>query len=152
MTIEIKVPVLPESVADAVIASWYKQVGETIDVDEVLVDLETDKVILEVPSVKQGVVQEILFSVGDTVNAGQLLAIIDDSTKTGTVGSDTVGDSVSEPVRSTVEPAQMSPSVRKLIAENSINASLVTGSGKNGRIIKLDVESTSLKTLCLQYR
>ena len=131
MTIEIKVTVLHESVADAVIASWYKQVGEMIDVDEVLVDLETDKVILEVPSVKQGVVQEILFSVGDTVNAGQLLAIIDDSTKTGTVGSDTVGDSVSEPVRSTVEPAQMSPSVRKMIAENSIDASLVTGDRKS---------------------
>ena len=70
MSIEIKVPELPESVADAVIASWYKQVGEAIKEDEVLVDLETDKVILEVPTVKQGVVKEILFSTGDTVKAG----------------------------------------------------------------------------------
>ena len=70
MSIEIKVPVLPESVADAVIANWYKQVGEPINADEVLLDLETDKVILEVPTIKQGMVKEILFSVGDTVTAG----------------------------------------------------------------------------------
>ena len=79
MGIEIKVPELPESVADAVVASWYKKVGEAIKEDEVLVDLETDKVILEVPTVKQGVVKEILFSIGDTVTAGQLLAVIDES-------------------------------------------------------------------------
>ena len=82
MSIEIKVPELPESVADAVIANWYKQVGESINEDEVLVDLETDKVILEVPTMKQGVVKEILFSVGDTVTAGQLLAVIDVSATT----------------------------------------------------------------------
>ncbi len=83
MSIQIKVPELPESVADAVVANWYKKVGEEINVDEVLVDLETDKVILEVPSIRQGVVKEILFSVGDTVTAGQLLAVIDDSAETG---------------------------------------------------------------------
>ncbi|HHJ34280.1 MAG TPA: dihydrolipoamide succinyltransferase, partial [Gammaproteobacteria bacterium] len=79
MSIEIKVPELPESVADAIIANWYKKVGDTIDVDEVLVDLETDKVILEVPAIKQGVVKKILSPVGDTVTAGQLLAVIDTS-------------------------------------------------------------------------
>ena len=139
MTIEIKVPVLPESVADAVIASWYKQVGDSIGVDEVLVDLETDKVILEVPSVKQGVVQEILFSVGDTVTAGQLLAIIDDTAK-GSTTEDASAETVAESKQPAAESAQMSPSVRKLIAENSIDASQLTGSGKNGRIIKQDVE------------
>lgn len=140
MSIEIKVPVLPESVADAVIASWYKQVGETIDVDEALVDLETDKVILEVPSVKQGVVQEILFSVGDTVTAGQLLAIIDDSVRPGSADSDTDEGGASESKQLAGESVAMSPSVRKLIAENSIDAAQLTGSGKNGRIIKQDVE------------
>jgi len=60
MTTDIKVPELPESVADAVIASWYKEVGDVINMDEVLVDLETDKVILEVPAVKQGIVKEII--------------------------------------------------------------------------------------------
>jgi 2-oxoglutarate dehydrogenase E2 component (dihydrolipoamide succinyltransferase) len=144
MSIEIKVPVLPESVADAVIANWYKQVGDTIDVDEVLVDLETDKVILEVPSVKQGVVKELLFSVGDTVTAGQLLAVIDDSAQAG-AGEDKVDGTVAgaevETEHSAAEQPQMSPSVRKLVAANAIDVSKLSGSGKNGRIIKQDVET-----------
>ena len=139
MSIEIKVPVLPESVADAVVANWYKQVGDTIGVDEVLVDLETDKVILEVPSVKQGVVQELLFSVGDTVTAGQLLAVIDDSAKQEATDNTGV-ETTAEPEKSPVEPPAMSPSVRKLMVENSIDATQLTGTGKNGRIIKQDVE------------
>jgi 2-oxoglutarate dehydrogenase E2 component (dihydrolipoamide succinyltransferase) len=139
MSIEIKVPVLPESVADAVVANWYKQVGDTIDVDEVLVDLETDKVILEVPSVKQGVVQELLFSVGDTVTAGQLLAVIDDSAKQA-ISENAADDTAAASKQSTAETPAMSPSVRKLIAENSIDAAQLVGSGKNGRIIKQDVE------------
>jgi len=139
MSIEIKVPVLPESVADAVVANWYKQVGDSIGVDEVLVDLETDKVILEVPSVKQGVVQELLFSVGDTVTAGQLLAVIDDSAKQEATANMVV-ETAAESKKSSAEPPQMSPSVRKLMASHSIDASQLTGTGKNGRIIKQDVE------------
>jgi 2-oxoglutarate dehydrogenase E2 component (dihydrolipoamide succinyltransferase) len=138
MSIEIKVPVLPESVADAVIAGWYKQVGDSIDADEVLVDLETDKVILEVPSLKQGVVKEIMFSVGDTVTAGQLLAVIDDSVQPG-VKQDDENNGTAEGGTTAAE-APMSPSVRKLIAANSIDAKQLKGSGKNGRIIKQDVE------------
>jgi len=133
MTTEIKVPELPESVADAVVANWYKKVGESIDMDEVLVDLETDKVILEVPVVKSGVVKQILFSVGDTVTTGQLLAIIDESTE--------VTDAAESSVAASDEvAAAMSPSVRKLIVENSIDASQISGTGKNGRILKQDVE------------
>ena len=144
MSIEIKVPVLPESVADAVIANWYKQVGESIDVDEVLVDLETDKVILEVPTIKQGVVKEILFSVGDTVTAGQLLAVIDNSSsavasKAAQLDNTTVENGVkSNGVDK--EVAAMSPSVRKMVAENSVDERQLVGSGKAGRIIKKDVE------------
>jgi 2-oxoglutarate dehydrogenase E2 component (dihydrolipoamide succinyltransferase) len=144
MSIEIKVPVLPESVADAVIANWYKQVGESINVDEVLVDLETDKVILEVPTVKQGVVKEILFSVGDTVTAGQLLAVIDNSSsavaaKTVQLDDTTVENSAkNNGVNKQV--AAMSPSVRKMVAENSVDERQLVGSGKDGRIIKKDVE------------
>ena len=141
MGIEIKVPELPESVADAVVASWYKQVGEAIKEDEVLVDLETDKVILEVPTVKQGVVKEILFSIGDTVTAGQLLAVIDESadiSSADNIDKKIEAEKGSSPVVNTV--AAMSPSVRKLIAENQIDATLITGSGKNGRILKQDVE------------
>ena len=144
MGIEIKVPELPESVADAVVASWYKQVGEVIKEDEVLVDLETDKVILEVPTVKQGVVKEILFSTGDTVTAGQLLAVIDESADVSSTDNNEKkieADKVSSPVENRVAAvAAMSPSVRKLIAENQIDETLLSGSGKNGRILKQDVE------------
>ena len=144
MGIEIKVPELPESVADAVVASWYKQVGEAIKEDEVLVDLETDKVILEVPTVKQGVVKEILFSIGDTVTAGQLLAVIDESADVSSVGNidkKIEAEKGASSVENTVAAvAAMSPSVRKLIAENQIDDALITGSGKNGRILKQDVE------------
>ncbi len=138
MSTEIKVPELPESVADAMIASWYKQVGDVINTDEVLVDLETDKVILEVPVVKQGVVKEILFSVGDTVTAGQLLAVIDesaDATATSSAGS------VSAEKNGSKAAVAMSPSVRKLIVENSIDETQLTGTGKSGRILKQDVEN-----------
>jgi len=135
MSIEIKVPELPESVADAVIANWYKKVGEPIDADEVLVDLETDKVILEVPTIKQGVVKEILFSVGDTVTAGQLLAVIDVSSNLTQDSDKTVDNNNNK-----TSVAAMSPSVRKMIAENAVDETQITGSGKNGRILKQDVE------------
>ena len=144
MSIEIKVPELPESVADAVVASWYKQIGEAIQEDEVLVDLETDKVILEVPTVKQGVVKEILFSVGDTVTAGQLLAVIDESASVSSVDNNEhkiEAENESSPMVNTVAArAAKSPSVRKLIAENQIDETQISGSGKNGRILKQDVE------------
>ena len=144
MSLEIKVPVLPESVADAVIANWYKQVGEPINADEVLLDLETDKVILEVPTVKQGVVKEILFSVGDTVTAGQLLAVIDNSSAAVAsmnehIDKTNVDDSINDSDVTKVIAA-MSPSVRKMVAENAVDEMQLVGSGKNGRIIKKDVE------------
>jgi len=138
MTTEIKVPELPESVADAVVANWYKKVGESIGMDEVLVDLETDKVILEVPVVNPGVVKQILFSVGDTVTAGQLLAVIEESEVTD--GEDDAAQTSDEAGEKNTATAAMSPSVRKLIAEHSLDASKINGSGKNGRILKQDVE------------
>jgi len=135
MNTEIKVPELPESVADAVVANWYKQVGDVINMDEVLVDLETDKVILEVPAVKKGVVKELLFTVGDTVTAGQLLAVIDES---GAVAAVSENKESTESVSKA--SAAMSPSVRKLVAEHGLDESQLAGSGKDGRIIKQDVE------------
>ncbi len=160
MSIEIKVPELPESVADAVVANWYKKIGETIAVDEVLVDLETDKVILEVPVVKSGVVKEILFSVGDTVTAGQLLAVIDETAQSGAevdrqdtsqssatteVKVDANADTKAEAETNNEAATQktvgaMSPSVRKLVVLNAIDESELQGTGKNGRILKQDVE------------
>jgi len=155
MSIEIKVPELPEPVVDAVVANWYKKVGDTIAADEVLVDLETDKVILEVPVVKAGVVKEILFSVGDTVTAGQLLAVIDDTVQVeaGVSNADRAAeqkdyteiDTPTEAAKNNQPAANkagaaMSPSVRKLIALNAIDEAELRGSGKNGRILKQDVE------------
>ena len=138
MSIEIKVPELPESVADAVIANWYKRVGESIDTDEVLVDLETDKVILEVPTVRSGIVKEILFSVGDTVTAGQLLAVIDDTAQVPGSSENQAREEIT--VKAAKAIAAMSPSVRKSVAENEIDAAQLSGTGKSGRILKQDVE------------
>ena len=144
MSIEIKVPVLPESVADAVIVSWYKKAGETIRQDEKLVDLETDKVILEVPSISDGVIKEILFNEGDVVTSNQILAVIDEieNTEKPTGGPD--NNVRQTEIHASPEPEKflppVSPSVRKMMKENHISAQSVTGSGKSGRILKEDIQ------------
>jgi 2-oxoglutarate dehydrogenase E2 component (dihydrolipoamide succinyltransferase) len=146
MSIEIKVPVLPESVADAVIASWYKKAGESIHEDEKLVDLETDKVILEVPSISNGVVKEIFFNEGDIVTANQVLAIIDEAEVleevTGEVASKVVETGINASTASTNEKLlpPISPSARKMMEERKISPDSVAGSGKSGRILKEDVQ------------
>ena len=78
MAIEVKVPVLPESVADAIIASWHKKAGDAVKRDENLLDLETDKVVLEVPSPVDGVLKEIKFAEGSTVTSQQVIAVIEE--------------------------------------------------------------------------
>src|ERR1700728_5341833 len=78
MTIEVRVPQLPESVADATIVSWHKKAGDAVKRDENLVDLETDKVVLEVPSPVDGVIKELKFQTGDTVNSQQVIAVIEE--------------------------------------------------------------------------
>src|SRR5690554_4180803 len=88
MSIEVKVPVLPESVSDATIATWHKKAGDAVSRDENLVDLETDKVVLEVPSPVDGVLKEIKFQSGDTVTSDQVLAIVE----AGAAASDKGGD------------------------------------------------------------
>ena len=144
MSIEIKVPVLPESVADAVIVSWYKKAGETIRQDEKLVDLETDKVILEVPSISDGVIKEILFNEGDVVTSNQILAVIDEieNTEKSTGGPDNnirQTETHASPESEKFLPP-VSPSVRRMMEENHISAQSVTGSGKSGRILKEDIQ------------
>ena len=154
MSVEIRVPALPESVTDAVISGWHKQAGDTVSQDETLVDLETDKVILEVPAISSGVIREILFNVGDTVTADQVLAVIDDAALGQAViqmaGNDAKDESRSsagnlnaltkkEPQQEVVTGVPISPSARKLMVENHIDASAVAGTGKGGRILKEDV-------------
>ncbi|MBL4647412.1 MAG: 2-oxoglutarate dehydrogenase complex dihydrolipoyllysine-residue succinyltransferase [Gammaproteobacteria bacterium] len=145
MSIEIKVPVLPESVVDAVIATWHKKAGEMIERDENIVDLETDKVVLEVPAPADGILEKIVIAAGETVTAGTVIAIL----KEGIVASNSVPEKT---VRTTPAIAAensasdtLSPAVRRLVEEHGVDVSYITGSGKNGRIVKEDVEAAIKK-------
>ena len=143
MSIEVKVPVLPESVADATVAAWHKKVGDKVTRDENLLDLETDKVVLEVPAPTDGVLSEILFQVGDTVTSGQLLAKITagaaDSTPTPVAQEEKA--TASNNTVSAKEDKSTSPVVRRMMAEHDLQPGQIQGSGKEGRITKDDVLS-----------
>lgn len=134
MNIEIKVPQLPESVSDATIAVWVKKVGEQVMAEENLLELETDKVVLEVTAPVSGVLTEITAEQGATVLAGDVIGYLDESQ----IVHDQ--ETQSKPQEATSETANASPSVRKMMVENNIDDSQVTGSGKHGRILKNDVE------------
>lgn len=135
MSIELRVPQLPESVSDATILSWHKQPGEAVAQDESLVDLETDKVVLEVPAPQAGVLKEILFSDGDTVQAEDILGIIEAGAVATAPAAEEEQEAPSE------EVSGLSPSVRRLINETGIDPTTIQGTGKNGRILKADVEA-----------
>ena len=138
MTIEIRVPQLPESVADASIAAWVVKVGDNITEDQNLLELETDKVVLEVPAPASGVLIEIKAEEGATVLAGDLIGIIDETASAAPSAPDTdSADAAKEETKSAA--ANASPSVRKTMAENDIDESKISGSGKHGRILKEDV-------------
>ncbi|WGE34443.1 2-oxoglutarate dehydrogenase complex dihydrolipoyllysine-residue succinyltransferase [Actinobacillus genomosp. 1] len=148
MTIEILTPVLPESVADATVATWHKQVGDTVKRDEVLVEIETDKVVLEVPAPNDGVLSEISQAQGATVTSTQLL---------GKISTVQAGDFTQETIKPANEatPADrksaaieydhsdadsQGPAIRRLLAEHNIEAHLVKGTGVGGRITREDIE------------
>ena len=136
MTIEIKVPDLPESVADATIATWHKKPGDLVARDEVLVDIETDKVVLEVPAPEAGVLGDILQLEGATVLSRQLIAML----KPAPVAGEETKD---KPVEAVANDGadDLSPSVRRLVAEHAIDVAKLTGTGKGGRVTKEDVEA-----------
>ena len=137
MSIELRVPQLPESVSDATILSWHKQPGEPVRQDETLVDLETDKVVLEVPAPSDAVLKEIRYKDGETVQAEDILAILE----AGSVAAAATAKQP-EPEAAAVagdETPVLSPAVRRLINETGIDPSTIKGSGKNGRIVKADV-------------
>ncbi len=133
MSIELRVPQLPESVSDATILSWHKAPGDVVQRDENLVDLETDKVVLEVPAPQAGVLKEIRFKDGETVQAEDILGIIE-------AGAAMAAAAASEDAAQD-EVSALSPSVRRLINETGIDPATIQGSGKNGRILKSDVEA-----------
>ena len=148
MSIEVKVPNLPESVSEATVADWHKQPGDRVSREENIVDLETDKVMLEVPSVADGVIKEILIEAGSTVTAGDVLALIEEGAAGGNdKGSDQGKSSKSTEDSSGKETADadgsagQSPAVRKLLAEHDLNAADIKGTGKGGRLTKSDVEA-----------
>ena len=118
MSIEVKVPALPESVADATIATWHKKIGDSVTRDENILDLETDKVVLEVPAPADGVLQEIFFKEGDTVQSGQLLARIGASAAV-VPQTDIKKQGVDQDI-SPLEDKSTSPAVRRMLADQGI--------------------------------
>jgi len=144
MTIEIKVPPLPESVTDATLVGWHKKVGESVSRDENLVDLETDKVVLEVPAPASGTITRIVAEDGATVEAGDLLAILEEGE--GAVAAAPVAEKeeaapAKPAAMESKGPIKTSPAVRRLLDEHDLDATMVLGTGKDGRITKADVMS-----------
>ncbi|ACL32303.1 2-oxoglutarate dehydrogenase complex dihydrolipoyllysine-residue succinyltransferase [Glaesserella parasuis] len=153
MTIEILVPDLPESVADATVATWHKKVGDSVKRDEVIVEIETDKVVLEVPATSDGVITEIQQGEGATVVSKQVLGILV-TQQAGDVSLATIKPvneaTPSDRQTASLEPDNSSadalgPSVRRLLAEHGLEASEVKGSGVGGRITREDIEAVVAK-------
>lgn len=160
MTIEILVPDLPESVADATVATWHKKVGDTVKRDEVIVEIETDKVVLEVPALSDGVLAEVVQAEGETVVSKQLL---------GKISTAQEGDVSSATLKVTNEPtpsdrqhaaienshnhnADQSPAIRRLLAEHDLQADQIQGSGVGGRLTREDIEREIAKRQALQAK
>ena len=137
MNTEVKVPPLPESVADATIAAWHKKPGEKVSADENLVDLETDKVVLEVPAPGSGVLGEVLVQEGDVVTAGQLIARLTDGA--AVTASAAAANETQETTADSNAP--VGPAVRRQLDEHGLSADMIQGSGKGGRILKEDVQA-----------
>lgn len=149
MKADIKVPSLGESVTEATIAKWYKKAGEAVKIDELLVELETEKVTLEVNAQGNGVITDIKIAEGEQVEVGQVIAILD-SDATATVQSTPSQTSAVAPAAAQFSPTtptqasgpmagMMSPSAQKLAAENNVQAGAVSGSGRGGRVTKNDM-------------
>lgn len=154
MSIEVKVPMLPESVADATIATWHKKVGDAVSRDENIMDLETDKVMLEVPAPTDGILKEIRKNTGDVVQANEVVAVIEAGAAKSQDKAPKAEKTENQPKQAeTVEKTQtdsspkpsgsttLSPSVRRVVAEHEIDVSQVKGTGKGGRITKENVMS-----------
>jgi 2-oxoglutarate dehydrogenase E2 component (dihydrolipoamide succinyltransferase) len=148
MTTEIKVPKLPESVADATLVTWHKKVGDSVARDENLADLETDKVVLEVPAPVAGILKEIKVPAGTTVLSDQLLATIEAGAVAAKPAAATTAAAAAQPVAAKVETsaapkaaAKVSPSARRVLEEKGVDAAAVTASGKGGVVTKADAEA-----------
>ena len=147
MTIEILVPDLPESVADATVATWHKKPGEAVARDEVIVDIETDKVVLEVPAPEAGVLEAIIEDEGATVLSKQLIAKLKPGAVAGEPTTDTTEETEASPDKrhkaALTEESNdaLSPAVRRLLAEHNLQPADVKGTGVGGRITREDIDA-----------
>lgn len=146
MSIEIKVPVLPESVTDATVAAWHKKPGDTIRRDENLVDLETDKVVLEVPSPVDGVLKSITSDSGETVTSGEVLGVIEEGEVEDAPAAEAApaaDEQAAADDKAAAAPAadgeKLSPATRRIVEEEGVNPKDVPASGRGGRLTKGDV-------------
>ncbi|MGB0849318.1 MAG: 2-oxo acid dehydrogenase subunit E2, partial [Thiolinea sp.] len=138
MSSEILTPVLPESVADGTVIAWNKKVGDAVKMDDILVEIETDKVVLEVPAMDDGVLSEILVEEGAVVTSSQLLGRVEAGAVAAAPAAEEAPATETATAGSAGE-AKTSPAVRKALAENDLSKEEVQGSGKDGRILKEDV-------------
>ena len=147
MAIEIKVPQLPESVADATLVTWHKQAGQAVSRDENLADLETDKVVLEVPAPVNGVLKELRIVAGTSVTSGQVLAVLEEGAA-ATAAPATAKPAAPAPAAAAPAPKaaaasggndKLAPSVRRMVEEKQLDPAKIPASGKDGRITKGDV-------------
>lgn len=139
MKIEIRVPQLPESVSEAVLLDWHKKVGEFVKREENLIDLETDKVVMELPASEDGALVEIIGKPGETVKSGQLIAYFDTSVKAEAAAPATVAAAPAAPVATAAKGAPAMPAAAKVAADNGVDLAQVAGSGRGGRVLKEDV-------------
>ena len=141
MSIEIKVPPLPESVSDATLVAWHRKAGDGVSRDENLVDLETDKVVLEVPAPAAGTLAEIRIEEGATVTAGDVLAVLEEGEAPVAAAPEASATAVAATPAAdeSDRTPKTSPAVRRLLEEHDLDATMVSGTGKDGRITKSDV-------------
>lgn len=143
MTTEIRVPQLPESVADATLVAWRKQPGEAVSRDENLADLETDKVVLEVPAPAAGMVKEWKVQPGTTVKSGDLLALFEEGAKGAAAPAPAVAAPAGAAATTIASDPKLSPAVRRVVEETKVDPASVTGTGRDGRLTKSDVISAA---------
>jgi len=144
MTIEVRVPQLPESVADATLVTWHKQPGDVVARDENLADLETDKVVLEVPAPIAGVLVAVTVAAGTTVTGGVLLAVIDETATATAAAAPVAAAAEAVATAPTATDPKMSPAAKRVVEERGLDPATVPASGRDGRITKQDASKAAV--------
>jgi len=142
MLVEVKVPQLSESVAEATLLSWHKKVGDAVARDENLIDVETDKVVLELPAPAAGVIKQIVKADGGTVVSGEVIAVIDtaaDSAAAVAKAAERPAPPVEQAAKQLAEQSNLMPAARKMVEDHKLDPKAIAGSGRDGRVTKADV-------------